>query len=300
MVQTSSTSRKVFVFFNSIFLFLMALSCILPFINVLAISFSDQIPVTENRVGLWPVDFTTAAYEFILSSPAFVTATWVSIQRTVIGIAVNLLLIVLTAYPLSKSRSEFRARAFFSWFFVITILFHPGLIPSYMIVFNTGLLNNLWALILPTALPVFSMLVVMNYIRGLPKELEEAAYMDGADHVYTLVKVILPLCKPTLATVALFSFVHHWNSWFDGMLFMTQVENYPLQTYLRTVIVQPDAFFRNLSVIGGDQIAQLLGLINARTTAAAQLFLSMIPIMLVYPFLQKYFTTGLVLGSVKG
>jgi len=283
-----------------IILVVMALSCILPFINVLAISFSDQIPVTENRVGLWPVDFTTAAYEFILSSPAFLVATWVSIQRTVVGVAVNLVLIVLTAYPLSKTKSEFRARAFFSWFFVVTILFHPGLIPTYMIVFNTGLLNSLLALILPTALPVFSMLVVMNYMRGLPKELEEAAFMDGAGHIDTLLKVILPLCKPTLATVTLFSFVHHWNSWFDGMLFMTQVENYPLQTYLRTVIIQPDAFFRNLSVVGGDQIAQLLGLINARTTSAAQLFLSMIPIMLIYPFLQKYFTTGLVLGSVKG
>ena len=300
MVRSSSPSRKVFIVFNMIILVIMALSCILPFINVLAISFSDQIPVTENRVGLWPVDFTTAAYEFILSSPAFLVATWVSIQRTVIGVAVNLLFIVLTAYPLSKTKSEFRARSFFSWFFVITILFHPGLIPTYMIVFNTGLLNSLWALILPTALPVFSMLVVMNYIRGLPKELEEAAFMDGAGHIDTLIKVILPLCKPTLATVTLFSFVHHWNSWFDGMLFMTQVENYPLQTYLRTVIIQPDAFFRNLSVVGGDQIAQLLGLINARTTSAAQLFLSMIPIMLIYPFLQKYFTTGLVLGSVKG
>ena len=300
MVRSSSPSRKVFVVCNMIILVVMALSCILPFINVLAISFSDQIPVTENRVGLWPVDFTTAAYEFILSSPAFLVATWVSVQRTVVGVAVNLVLIVLTAYPLSKTKSEFRARAFFSWFFVVTILFHPGLIPTYMIVFNTGLLNSLWALILPTALPVFSMLVVMNYIRGLPKELEEAAFMDGAGHVDTLIKVILPLCKPTLATVTLFSFVHHWNSWFDGMLFMTQVENYPLQTYLRTVIIQPDAFFRNLSVVGGDQIAQLLGLINARTTSAAQLFLSMIPIMLIYPFLQKYFTTGLVLGSVKG
>jgi len=120
------------------FLLLMGLSCILPFINVLAISFSDQIPVTENRVGLWPVDFTTAAYEFILSSPAFITATWVSIQRTVIGIVINLLLIVLTAYPLSKTQSEFRTRAFFSWFFVITILFHPGLIPSFMIVLTWG------------------------------------------------------------------------------------------------------------------------------------------------------------------
>ena len=300
MVRSDSPSRKVFMVFNIIILTVMALSCILPFINVLAISFSGQIPVTENRVGLWPVEFTTAAYEFILHSPAFLVATWISVQRTVLGVALNLLLIVLTAYPLSKTKTEFRTRAFFSWFFVITMLFHPGLIPSYLIVFNTGLMNSLWALILPTSLPVFSMLVVMNYMRGLPKELEEAAYMDGAGHINTMIRVILPLCKPTLATVTLFSFVHHWNSWFDGMIFMQRVELYPLQTYLRTLIIQPEAFFRNMSVVGGEQISMLLGLINARTTAAAQLLLAMVPIMLIYPFLQKYFTTGLVLGSVKG
>jgi len=300
MVQTSSISRKVFVVFNSLFLAIMAISCILPFVNVIAISFSHQQYVTENRVGFLPMGFNTAAYEFMLSRPQFLTATWISVQRTVIGLIVNLILIVVTAYPLSKTKAEFRPRAIFSWFFVITILFHPGIIPSYMIVFNTGFIDSLWALILPGALPVFSMLVVMNYMRSLPKELEEAAYIDGANHISTLVKVILPLCKPTLATVALFSFVHHWNSWFDGQLFMTSVDRYPLQTYLRTMIIQPDAFFRNMTVVGGEQLAIVLGLINARTTAAAQLILAMIPIMLVYPFLQKYFTTGLVLGSVKG
>ena len=278
----------------------MAISCILPFVNIIAISFSNQHAVVANQVGFVPVGFTTAAYEFMLNSPMFLTATWISVQRTVLGITVNLILIVLTAYPLSKTKAEFRLRAVFSWFFVITILFHPGIIPSYLIVFNTNLIDSLWALILPGALPVFSMLVVMNYMRSLPKELEEAAYMDGATHVSTLFRVILPLCKPTIATVTLFSFVHHWNSWFDGQLFMTSISRYPLQTYLRTMIIQPDAFFRNMTAIGGDQIALLLGLINARTTAAAQLILAMIPIIVVYPFLQKYFTTGLVLGSVKG
>ncbi|MCL2014807.1 MAG: carbohydrate ABC transporter permease, partial [Defluviitaleaceae bacterium] len=252
MVYSNSTSRKVFMVFNTLILGILALSCILPFINILAISFSDQLAVTENRVGFLPIGFNTAAYEFILSRPAFLGATWISVQRTVIGLAVNLVLIVLTAYPLSKTKSEFRLRAFFSWFFVITILFHPGIIPAYMIVFTTGLIDSLWSLILPGALPVFSMLVVMNYMRSLPKELEEAAYIDGAGHIDTLVKVILPLCKPTLATVALFSFVHHWNSWFDGQLFMMSVDRYPLQTYLRTMIIQPEAFFRNMTAVGGD------------------------------------------------
>ena len=296
----TSTSRKVFVFFNTSLLILMGLSCILPFINVLAISLSESSAVIENRVGFLPVGFNTAAYEFILSRPQFVRAVWISIQRTSLGLTVNLILIVLTAYPLAKSKEEFRARGFFAWFFVLTILFQPGLIPTFLVVFHTGLIDTLWSLVLPGALPIFSMLVVMNYMRGLPKELEEAAYMDGAGHIVNMFKVILPLCKPTIATVALFSFVHHWNSWFDGQMYMSNVNNYPLQTYLRTVIIQPEAFFRNMTAVGGDQIAVLLELINARTTAAAQLILAMIPIIIVYPFLQKYFTTGLVLGSVKG
>jgi putative aldouronate transport system permease protein len=144
------------------------------------------------------------------------------------------------------------------------------------------------------------MLVVMNFMRSLPKELEEAAYVDGANHIATLLKVILPVSTPTIATVALFSFVGHWNSWFDGMLYMNRVDNYPLQTYLRTIIVNPETFFRNAAAFTTTDIERFLGRINARTTSAAQLFLATVPILAIYPFLQKYFTTGLVLGSVKG
>jgi putative aldouronate transport system permease protein len=154
-------------------------------------------------------------------------------------------------------------------------------------------------LILPGALPVFSMLVVMNYMRGLPPELEEAAYVDGAGHLQTLVRIILPVCTPTIATVTLFSFVGHWNSWFDGMIYMNKVSNYPLQSYLQTVVINPDAFFRNTTNASAD-IARFVSMVSARTTNAAQLFLATIPILIIYPFLQKYFTTGLVMGSVKG
>ena len=146
---------------------------------------------------------------------------------------------------------------------------------------------------------MFSMLVVMNYIRGLPKELEEAAFIDGAGHMQTLLHVVLPICKPTLATVALFSFFGHWNSWFDGMIYMNTIENYPLQSYLQTVVINPEAFFRNATNIS-QELATYLNHVNARTTNAAQLFLATVPILCVYPFLQKYFTTGLVMGSVKG
>jgi putative aldouronate transport system permease protein len=223
----------------------------------------------------------------------------VSILRVILGVSLNLILIVLTAYPLSKSKDQFRWRHVYSWFFVLTILFNPGLIPSYMMVRYTGLLDTIWALVLPGALPVFSMLVVMNYIRSLPKELEDAAYIDGANHFQTLFHVILPVSTPTIATVALFSFVGHWNSWFDGLIYMRFADHYPLQTYLQTVVIKPEVFLQNTSNLNAD-LSLLLGLVNTRTTSAAQLFLATVPILLVYPFLQKYFTSGLVMGSVKG
>ena len=161
----------------------------------------------------------------------------------------------------------------FSWFFVVTILFSGGLIPTYMVVKYTGLMDTIWALVLPGAVQVFNMLVVMNYMRSLPKELEEAAYIDGAGHFQTLFNVILPVCTPTLATVTLFSFVGHWNSWYDGMIYMNTVDKYPLQTYLQTIVINPEAFFRNATNISAE-LGNFLNLVSARTTNAAQLFLA--------------------------
>ncbi|MDR0396874.1 MAG: carbohydrate ABC transporter permease [Oscillospiraceae bacterium] len=299
MARKVSAARKTFLAVNHAVLIASSLLCLLPFVNLLAISFSNKIAVVAREVAFWPKGFNTDAYKFILNSNAFSTALWISVKRTALGVAVNLALIILTAYPLSRPREEFRARSVFSWYFVITILLQAGMIPMYLIVRYTGLINSLWALVLPGALPVFSMLVVMNYIRGLPQELIEAAYIDGAGHARTLVSLILPVSTPTIATVALFSLVNHWNSWYDGMIYMNKIESYPLQSYLRTVVINPEAFFRNATNMS-EALQRFVNTVNARTTNAAQLFLGMIPILLAYPFLQKYFTTGLVLGSVKG
>lgn len=293
-----SGGRLAFLIVDVIIITILSLSCILPFINLLAISFSDKTSVAANEVAFWPVGFNTAAYSFILSSNAFLRALGISVVRTVLGVAINMILIVLIAYPLSRSRQEFPHRAIFSWFFVFTMLFNGGLIPTYMMVRYTGLMDTIWALILPGAVPIFNMLVVMNFMRSLPRELSEAAKIDGANHLKILTSVLLPVCKPTLATVTLFSFVNHWNSWFDGMLYMNRIEKYPLQSYLQTVVINPDAFFRNATNIS-QELGQYLNLVSARTTNAAQLFLATIPIMMIYPFLQKYFTSGLIMGSVK-
>jgi putative aldouronate transport system permease protein len=289
----------VFRICNAAFLLIVALVCISPFINLLAVSFSDKVAVAGGEVTFYPVGFTLISYQFITNTSKFIQSLLVSVERTLIGVPINLLLIVLTAYPLSKSRGDFRARGIFAWFFVVTILFNAGLIPTYMVVRTTGLIDKIWALVLPGALPVFSMLVVMNYMRSLPKEMEEAAYIDGATHLQTLIRVVLPVSTPTIATVALFSFVSHWNSWFDGMIYMNKIQHYPLQSYLQTVVVNPEEFIRSNTDLSGN-LAKYLALISARTTGAAQMFLAMIPILCVYPYLQKYFTTGLVMGSVKG
>jgi putative aldouronate transport system permease protein len=294
-----SVPRKIFLVCNTVFLLIVAAVCIIPFVNLLAVSFSDKVAVSAGEVTFYPVGFTLVSYEFITNTSKFVQSLVVSLKRTALGVPINLLLIVLTAYPLARTKKEFRARNIFSWFFVVTILFNAGLIPNYMMVRTTGLIDRIWALVLPGALPVFSMLVVMNYMRSLPKELEEAAYIDGATHVQTLLRIILPVATPTLATVALFAFVGHWNSWFDGMIYMNKIQHYPLQTYLQTVVINPEEFLRSNTDLTGN-LTRYLAMVSARTTGAAQMFLAMIPILAVYPYLQKYFTTGLVMGSVKG
>jgi putative aldouronate transport system permease protein len=283
-----------FNIFNVTLLSITALVCLFPVIHVLALSLSSSTAAMTGKVTIWPVDFTTKSYEFVMESPAFIRAFLVSLKRIALGVPINMLLTIFVAYPLSKSRSRFRARNVFLWYFVVTMLFGGGLIPTYMVVFKTGLIDTIWALILPGAVPVFNVILLLNFLRGLPKEMEEAAFIDGAGHWYTLWKVLLPLCKPALATLSLFVVVGHWNSWFDGLIYMNTNTKYPLQSYLQTAIVTIGSRIFNRSEI------DLLKYVNDRTSRAAEIFIAMVPILLVYPFLQRYFTKGIVLGSVKG
>ncbi|MGD6794173.1 MULTISPECIES: carbohydrate ABC transporter permease [Metabacillus] len=293
MVEGNSFGLKIFKLANYVFLISLSLLCILPLINILAISFSSNTAVASGEVTFWPVGWTTASYQLILDNPQFLNAIGVTIQRVVLGVSINLLLTILIAYPLSKEVNVFRMRTFYAWFFVFTMLFGGGLIPWYMVVKNTGLLDTIWALVLPGAVPVFNVVLLLNFFRGIPKELEEAAFMDGAGHWTILWRIYVPLALPALATIFLFSIVGHWNSWFDGIIFMNSPENYPLQSYLQTIIIQ-----RDLSQITSDEIDALLN-VSDRTSKAAQIFVGALPILLVYPFLQKYFMKGIVMGSVK-
>ncbi|AFC29024.1 binding-protein-dependent transport systems inner membrane component [Paenibacillus mucilaginosus 3016] len=293
MVERYTLSRKMFIGFNYMFLALLSALCILPLIHVLAVSFSSSSAAAAGYVKLWPVEFTLESYKYVLGKEAFFDSILMTIQRVAVGLTVNMLLTILVAYPLSKEVNKFRGRTVYAWVFVFTMLFNGGLIPLYMMVKYTGILDTVWALVLPQAVPIFNMILLLNFFRGLPKELEEAAFMDGAGHWTTLWKVYVPLSAPALATITLFTMVFHWNSWFDGLIFMNSPENYPLQSYLQTVVIQQN--FNNASL---ETIAEL-SKISDRTFKSAQIFLGSLPILLVYPFLQRFFMSGIVLGSVK-
>ncbi len=279
-----------------VILIVTSLLCLLPFINLLAISFSGSAPVSAGEVYFIPKEFTLQSYAFALESGQFFTALSISVMRVIVGVLVNLTLMVLVAYPLSKTKDKVKGRNLYMAFFAVTLFINGGMIPTYLVVVNAGLLDTIWALILPTALPVYEMVILMNFVRNLPAEVEEAAMIDGAGPFRTLLSIVLPLLKPALATVGLFCMITHWNDWFNGLIYMNSTENYPLQTYLQSLLKS----FEDLMLTADGDYTVLLSMMNARTGRAAQLFLGALPIMLVYPFLQKYFTKGLVMGSVKG
>ncbi|WP_053372146.1 carbohydrate ABC transporter permease [Paenibacillus sp. FJAT-27812] len=287
-----SPSYRVFNTFNTVLLIALSLLCVIPLLHVFAVSLSAKAAADANIVGLWPVDFTLEAYKKTTSNPIFLNSMWIAVKRTIIGTLLTLLLSFLAAYPLSKENSAFRGRNVYAWLFVFTMLFNGGLVPFYMVIQKIGLMDNFWVLVLPGAVNVFLTILMLNFFRGVPKELEEAALIDGAGHFRTLFSIYLPVSLPAIATLALFSMVFHWNSWFDGLLYIGDPKQYPLATFLQTVIIQRD--MSSMSINPAD-----LALISQKTVKSAQIFIGALPILIVYPFLQKFFVKGLVMGSVK-
>lgn len=293
MLYKESIGRRIFVVFNYAFCSTLAIVCILPLIHIFAISLSDNVAVNAGQVKLWPVNFTLASYDYILGEAKFFRAMSISVMRVALGVAVGMLMTVLAAYPLSKTRRQFAARQFYVWYFMVAMMISGGLIPNYLLIASLGLLNSIWALVLPSAVNVFNIILLQNYMKSLPEEVMESAFVDGAGHFKVLFKIVLPLCKPVLATLVLFIAVAHWNSWFDGLIYMNRVRNYPLQSYLQTIVVDID-----MDLV--QNVDDLLLNVTQKSSKSAQIFLAMLPILCVYPFLQKYFTSGIVMGSVKG
>ena len=291
----SNLPRKLFLIVNNAYLFLTGALCLLPILHILAVSLSGANPADAGKVMLWPLEFTPKAYRFIMEKPEFTRSFLISLERVGIGVPVCMLLTVLVAFPLSRKDRDFPGKNRYAWFFIFTMLFGGGLIPQYLTVMYTGLMNSIWALIIPGAVPVGNVIILLNFFKTLPDEIAESAYIDGAGHWTTLFKIYLPLSLPALATLTLFCTVAHWNSWLDGIIYMDKPINYPLQSYLRGIIVGMEA----MKFMSPSQIL-LYANVSAKTTKAAQIFIATVPILAVYPFLQKYFMTGIVLGSVKG
>lgn len=288
--------RKVFLAVDVIVILLLCLICMVPLLNLLAYSFSASQPIIENKVFLWPKEFTLKAYQYVLESKEFWSSVSVSVKRVLLGVPLNTLLTILVAYPLSKDERQFKARKYYVAYMLTVMLFNGGLMPTYYIVSKTKLIDTVWALIIPGAVPIFNCIVLMNFFRGIPSELEESAKLDGASQWQILWRIFIPISKPSLATIILFSLINHWNSWFDGLIYSNHTTNYPLQSYLQTLVTSTTEILAQGDV---KAIAKLVD-INDTNMKAAQIFISVIPLMLIYPFLQKYFTTGLTMGSVKG
>ncbi|MCC3375250.1 carbohydrate ABC transporter permease [Cohnella sp. REN36] len=288
-----SIGRRLFLGGNVVFLTAVSLGCLMPLVHIWALSLSSGAAASAGEVVLWPVNFTTAAYENVFGKPEYLRAFGISVQRVVLGTAISMLLTIVTAYPLAKDQRQFRMRTVYVWIFVLTILFNGGLIPWYLTLKTLGLIDTIWALVLPGALQVFNVILLLNFYRNLPKELEESARIDGAGHLATLWKIYAPLSLPALATTGLFTMVGHWNSWFDGMLLMNHPDKYPLQTFLQTIVINLD--FRFIKA----EDAELIVKLSDRTSKAAQIFVAAFPVLVVYPFLQRFFIKGIVMGSVK-
>ncbi|TYA14609.1 carbohydrate ABC transporter permease [Paenibacillus faecis] len=283
---------RIFNVFNHVFLALLSLLCVIPLIHVLAVSFSGKAAASANRVGLWPVDFTLDAYEKTLGNENFIQSLIISVERVVVGTSLSMLVVFLAAYALSKDEKVFRGRNLYSWFFVFTMLFSGGMVPMYILIQKIHLMNTIWALIIPGLVSVWNMILLLNFFRGVPKELEEASLIDGAGHLTTLFRIYLPLSMPAIATLSLFTLVGQWNDWFSGLLYMSDYKKYPLATFLQTILVQQDMSKMNVD-------PKMLENISQRTVKAAQIFIGAVPVLLIYPFLQKYFVKGIVLGAVK-
>jgi putative aldouronate transport system permease protein len=220
-----------------------------------------------------------------------------SLVRVLVGVSVNMAITILTAYPLSKAKNVFKGRTFFAWFFVITMLVGGGMIPTFLMVTWTGIRNTIWALILPGALPVYNMVIMLNFFRQIPHELEESAVLDGASDFRILMQIFLPLSLPCIATLTIFLTVGHWNDWFSGMVYMDRINNYPLATYLHNVLQRPN--FDQIATMTHEERSRMLQ-ISPRTLINAQITMSTLPIIMIYPFLQRFFVKGLTLGSLKG
>ena len=285
--------EKVFPVINGIALALIAAVCLIPMLYIVARSFSSEAAISSGKVWLWPVGFNVSAYEFVLTAN-FVKPFCIQTIVTVCGTVLSLLVMVMFAYPLTRHDLAFRKG--FTVLVLITMIFNAGIIPSYLLISKLKMLNTYWALILPMAFSGYNVLMVKAYMQSIPEAVVESAVIDGANHVTVLFRLIVPLSVPVLATMTLFCAVGYWNSYFDAMLYISRPDMRTLQVFLRDIVLNSLQNVTENYVYDADSVMVK----SPEGLRAASIVTSTVPILLVYPFLQKYYISGIMIGAVKG
>ena len=287
-----SRGDRAFKLFTVIIVLFIAAACLFPFLYIVSVSFSNKNAVLRGEVFLFPVDLDLSAYKAVFNNRALMTSMWFTIGLTILHTIICVIMTILCAYPLSKP--DLRLKTPLLLYIMFTMYFSGGMIPGYLNIKELGLIDSFWVLILPGCLSTYNMILMKSFFQSMPREIEESAYVDGANDTVVLIKIILPLSKAMLATIALFYAVGRWNGFMDALLYINDGDMYTIQIRLRQLIQssQVSALIEDIPEMKANVIGE--------TIKAACLIFSMIPVMIIYPWLQKYFVKGVMIGSVKG
>lgn len=287
-----SVGSHLFDTSNILIMLLLMFATFYPLYYVLIVSLSDGHAVMRGEVAFWPKGLTFSTYQLIFDDASIWRSYANTVLYTVVGTVINVVCTAMCAYPLSKK--EFYGRQFFTLMIVITMFFSGGLIPSYLLIQKLHMLNTMWALVIPGAISVWNMVIMRTFFQSLPNELYESAYIDGSNELTSFLKITIPLSKPIVATMSLFYAVGHWNSFFSAMIYLNEKSKYPLQIILRNMVVMGE-MSNQTQELGG-----IYGGVTATNIKYAVIIIAVLPIVMFYPFIQKYFVKGMMIGSLKG
>lgn len=295
MIKSKSFSDRTFGVFTYVIITLMTLLCLLPLLHMVALSFSDKEAVSAGRVGIWPMGFNLEAYKMILSDQQYFRSFGVSVDRVVVGTIYNIITTVLFAFPLAHEKKQWPSRNLYMLFMLFTMMFgNGGLVPWYFTIKKVGMLGTFWALVIPGGVAFGHVILLMNAMRNLPKSLRESAELDGAGYMSLLFRIYLPLTIPTLAVIVLYCVVGHWNEFFAARILIKKMEQLPLQSYIYSLRMTET----HLSTLRTTELMKLETL-SGRAFDAAKIVVATVPILLIYPVIQRFFVGGITLGAVK-
>lgn len=294
MFANRGLGDKFFVVFNYFLLFIVGCLVVYPLIYVLSASFSNPERIVLGDIWFLPVEATFNSYLKVFQNEDILIGYRNTIFYTVLGTAINLVLSIMIAYPLS--RKDFYGRGVITAFIMFTMFFSGGMIPTYLLVRDLGMLDTIWAIVLPGAVSVYNVIIMRTFFQGIPNEIREAASIDGCSNINFLIRIVLPLSMPIIAVMTLFYGVGHWNAYFDALIYLSDSDKYPLQLFLRQMLIQDD--MSEMASMGDEMLSEHLMLIEGLKYAVV--IVASLPMLILYPFLQKYFVKGVMIGSLKG